>query len=149
MTSIGRVNVAPSDSPFAPRSQPAAPPYALTMPTFRFRALAALAGRAPLGGPREVVLATYLLARLVDDCRPARELPQETRAARSSAARNWLANTALPPAVRSPLIRLAEATEGEVSGIAIALGTAIVATTSYLDDAARFELERLAQAIVP
>jgi hypothetical protein len=47
------------------------------------------------------------------------------------------------------LIRLAEATEGEVSGIAIALGTAIVATTSYLDDAARFELERLAQAIVP
>ena len=41
-----------------------APPYALTPTTFRFRALAALAGRAPLGGGRETALASYVVARL-------------------------------------------------------------------------------------
>src|SRR5690349_12491010 len=59
---IGRVNG--SQGFFAPT----APPYALSSPAFRFRALAVLAGRAPLGGQREVALATYLAARLADDC---------------------------------------------------------------------------------
>jgi len=45
----------------------AAPPYALAPTSFRFPALAALAGRAPLGGQREVVLAAYVVARLAHD----------------------------------------------------------------------------------
>src|SRR5213082_3183085 len=111
----------------------ALPPYALATPTFRFRALASLAGRALLGGPREVALATYLVARLVDDCLPTRELPLHARAERSSAARNWLSSVALPATVRVPLTRLAEATGAETADIAAALAGAISATSTYLD----------------
>ena len=138
-----------SDPPFPRAPQPAAPPYALTTPTFRFRALASLAGRAPLGGAREVALATYLVARLADDCRSVKALAPEMRAARSSAARSWLANTALPAPVRAPLVRLAEATEGEVPELASALAGVITATAPYLDAPARQELDRLARAIAP
>lgn len=132
---------------FAPAPQPLAPPYALTTPAFRFRALASLAGRAALGGAREVVLATYLVARLADDCREARSLPASTRSARAAAARNWLASTALPATVRSALTRLAEATEGEVTGVARLLADVATATAPYLDEPSRLELERLARAL--
>jgi len=118
----------------------------MSTPSFRFRALAMLAGRAPLGGPREVALATFLVARLVDDCLPARELPQEARAARSTAARTWLSNVALPAAVRSPLMRLAEVTSADAPEIAGVLQSVISATSTYLDAAARLELDRLAHA---
>lgn len=138
-----------NDPRFPRVPQPAAPPYALATPTFRFRALASLAGRAPLGGGREVALATYLVARLVDDCRQVKALAPEMRAARSSAARSWLANTALPAPVRAPLARLAEATEVEVPELASALDAVITATAPYLDGSARLELERLARAIGP
>lgn len=131
----------------APLPQAIAPPYALTTPTFRFRALASLAGRAPLGGAREVVIATYLVARLADDCRASRELPPATRMTRANAARTWLASVALPAAVRSTLTRLIEATEGEIAGVATALAAVIVATAQYLDDGARMELERLGRAL--
>jgi hypothetical protein len=128
---------------------PSTPPYGLSTPIFRFRALASLAGRAPLGGPREVALATYLVARLVDDCVPTRELPLDARAVRSSAARGWLSNVALPATVRAPLTRLAEVTGGggEASDISTALASAITATSAYLDTAARLELDRLARAL--
>lgn len=145
---IGRVNATPSDSAAAPFS-PAAPPYAVTTPTFRFRALASLAGRAPLGGTREVVLATYLVARLVDDCRPSKALLPAIRGERSNAARSWLANTTLPAPVRVALTRLAESTEGELAVVAGVLAGAMTATAPYLDDAARRDLERLARAITP
>jgi hypothetical protein len=48
------------------------PPYALEPLSFRFAALAALAGRAPIGGQREVALATYVVARLAHDAAPTR-----------------------------------------------------------------------------
>ena len=126
---------------------PTAPPYGLSTPIFRFRALASLAGRAPLGGPREVALATYLVARLVDDCLPTRELPLDARAERSSAARNWLSSVALPATVRVALTRLAEVTGAEAADIAAALASAISATSTYLDAGARLELDRLAQGL--
>jgi len=137
---IGRVNG--SQGFFAPT----APPYALSSPAFRFRALAALAGRAPLGGQREVALATYLAARLADDCLPQKELSATTRAERSSAARGWLASVALPPSVRSPLVKLVDATAGDPADIAPALANVITAIDSYLDAAARLELDRLVRA---
>src|SRR5881396_4039624 len=46
------------------------PPYALAPLSFRFAALATLAARAPIGGQREVALATYVAARLAHDAIP-------------------------------------------------------------------------------
>lgn len=133
---IGRVTA--QSSPIS-----ATPPYALATPYFRFRALASLAARAPLGGPREVVLATYLVARLVDDCLPEKELPAAARVERSTSARGWLANVALPTAVRASLNRLAEATGGDVSNLKPALTSVITIVDSYLDAPSRLELSRL------
>jgi hypothetical protein len=127
-------------------SFPAPPPYALASPVFRFRALASLAGRSPLGGPREVTLATYLVARLVDDCRPERALPLAAREERSVDARAWLANVALPAAVRAALSRVAAATGGDPSTIGAALTSAISAVDAYLDAPSRSELARLERA---
>jgi hypothetical protein len=45
------------------------------------------------------------------------------------------------------LTRLAEATEGDLAGVAAALAAAITATSPYLDAPSRLELERLARAI--
>lgn len=123
------------------------PPYSLTPPRFRFRALAALAGRAPLGGVREVALATYLVARLVDDAAPRHALLGETRATRASAARSWLAAMALPSAVRPALLHLVEASGGDGLALHSALRNVIAVTANYLDAAAVSDLEKLAQAI--
>jgi hypothetical protein len=137
---IGRVTAQTS-------ALPATPPYALSTPCFRFRALASLAARAPLGGPREVALATYLVARLVDDCLPEKELPSAARAARSGGARGWLANVALPTAVRASLIRLTDATGGDLSDIQPALTSTMAVVDAYLDPSSRSELARLERAV--
>src|SRR5215216_5312955 len=58
------------------------PPYALPAPVFRFRNLATLAGRAPIGGAREVALACFVAARLANDCcDPILALDDDARAA--------------------------------------------------------------------
>ena len=124
------------------------PPYSVTPPRFRFRALATLAGRAPLGGAREVALATYVVARLVDDAAPAHALPEETRVARANAARSGLAGMALPSAVRPALTRLVDASGGDALGLRPALRIVITITADYLDTAAISDLEKLAQALV-
>lgn len=121
----------------------ATPPYALSTPYFRFRALASLAARAPLGGPREVVLATYLVARLVDDCLPEKQLPAAARMERATCARGWLANVALPTAVRASLARLADETGGDLSKLKPALTSALAIIDGYLDPTSRTELARL------
>lgn len=123
------------------------PPYSLTPPRFRFRALATLAGRAPLGGAREVALATYLVARLVDDAQPAHALPEAMRGARAAAARTWLSTMALPAAVRPALTRLVDASALDDHAMPDALQNVIAVTAAYLDAAAIADLERLAQAL--
>jgi hypothetical protein len=127
-------------------SLPVPPPYALSTPVFRLRALASLAARAPIGGPREIALATFLIARLVDDCRPEKELPPAARGERSAGARGWLANIALPTPVRASLTKLADATSGDLSDIGPALTNVMSVANPYLDAAARTELDRLAHA---
>ena len=123
-----------------------APPYALATPVFRFRALASLAGRSPLGGPREVTLATYLVARLVDDCLDDKALSSTAREERAAGARTWLANIALPAAVRAALSRLAADTSGDPSTIGGPLNSMISAVDAYLDAPSRSELARLERA---
>lgn len=122
-----------------------APPYALAPVTFRFRALAALAGRAPLGGARETALASYVVARLAVGCLPGATLPVEDRGVRASAARTWLASLALPVPVRAPFVKVIESTRGDSRP---AVGAAIVTATdiaaSYLDAPAIAELRALA-----
>jgi hypothetical protein len=121
------------------------PPYALAPTPFRFPALASLAGRAPLGGDREVALATYLAARLAHDALADRGISQPVRAERASNAKTWLSTLALPASIRSPLLHLIEASGADASGVAAALRDTISAASSRLDPAARSELDRLAE----
>ena len=126
------------------------PPYALAAPVFRFRNLAALAGRAPIGGAREVALACFVAARLVDDCcDPALHLDEEARAARCTGAKGWLGTIAIPAPVRAPVAKLAEASaNGHPESMAPLVKALAKAADSFLDPAARAELDALASRLV-
>ena len=122
-----------------------APPYALAPTTFRFRALAELAGRAPLGGGRETALASYVVARLAVGCLPDSSLPLEDRTSRAAAARTWLASLALPVPVRAPLVKVIESTRHDSRpAVGAALVTVADVAASYLDGPAVAELRALA-----
>ena len=137
--SAGLGNIGPVISP---------PPYALTTPRFRFRALAALAGRSPLGGEREVALATLLAARLAVGALPPQPLPQGVRLTRASGARAWFASLALPAALRQPLARLVDATTSvDRVGVEAALRAVIDAGTPQLDPPAIAELREVVRAL--
>lgn len=123
------------------------PPYVLSPTAFRFPALAALAGRAPLGGHREVVLAAYLAARLADDSLPERGLARTVRAERAGHARAWLSTLALPASVRPALGVLVEASGGEWTSLSSAIRTVMTVTSSFLDPSARLELDKLAASL--
>ena len=123
------------------------PPYALAPTSFRFAAIAALAGRAPLGGRREVALAVYLAARLADDMRRERAVSPAMRAERAGHARTWLSTIALPSAVRADFQKLLEATAGSPARAAAATRAVIAVTADFLDSAARLELDQLAAAL--
>jgi hypothetical protein len=122
------------------------PPYALPAPVFRFRHLAALAGRAPIGGAREVALACFVAARLAHDCcDPLLDLDEELRAARCSGAKGWLGTIAIPAPVRTPVAKLADASANGHAGAMAPLVRALArAAESFLDPAARAELDALA-----
>jgi hypothetical protein len=116
--------------------------------TFRFAALATLAGRAPIGGQREVALATYVVARLAYDAVPDRMLPLAIREERATAARNWMASLTLPQTVRAPLIKLIDrsAADGAEASAAAVRGV-LASASSYLNAASRAELTNLAEAL--
>jgi hypothetical protein len=123
------------------------PPYAVPATSFRFAALATLAGKAPLGGRREVALAVYLAARLADDTLPDRGVSAEARAERAAHAKSWLSSMALAVPVRTALSRLIEATANGPRAAALALPPVVTATGSQLDASARAELDRLTVAL--
>jgi len=122
------------------------PPYALEPTPFRFPALASLAGRAPIGGEREVALATYVAARLAQDTHSHRGIAQEIRAERAASAKTWLSTLALPSSTRAALIALIEASGSGGNGVAQAIRGVIAATSNRLDRASKTELERLAES---
>jgi len=132
-------------SPGAPRA-----PYALEPATFPLPVLAASIGRAPLGGPREVALACFLVGRLVRDTVEASDiLTADQRGERAQGAKHWLGSAALPGAVRTALVRLADATvAGDSGAVSSALESVMTVTANQLDSGARLELGRLAQAVV-
>ena len=124
------------------------PPYALAAPLFRFRALAALVGRSPLGGEREIALATLMAARLVVGALPPQPLPQGVRIMRANGARVWLAALALPAPLRQSLARLVDATTSvDREGLEAALRNVIDVGTPQLDPLAIAELRDVLRAV--
>ena len=123
--------------------QPTLPPYAVPPVHFPFRALAARAGRAPLGGEREVALGALMVARLARDAIGENELPIALRKERAAAARTWLASLALPARARSPLTRLLEASAGDATTLTAAIDDAATALTPWLDDHCIAELRAI------
>jgi hypothetical protein len=120
-------------------------PYAVAAPLFRFRALAGLAGRAPLGGPREAALATLVAVRL---CDPDAAVPPDIRAARADGARVWIGTVAAPAVAKAAIARLIETTaRGDTTAIATALAKVTEVTAPYLDRASRSELDQLAVSL--
>jgi hypothetical protein len=124
-------------------------PYALSTPSFPFRHLAALAGRAPIGGAREVALACFMAARLAAERRPSSpELSDEARQARGAAARSWLGTLTLPAAVRTPLAKCIESSaRGSVTALARDVAAVRSACVSFLDASSRAELDALAEEL--
>lgn len=124
-------------------------PYALPALVFRFRHLAACAGRAPLGGAREVALACFVAARLASDCCDhSLELDDDARSARCSGAKGWLGTIAIPTPVRTPVARLTDASaRGDATAIAPLVAALARAAESFLDPAARAELDTLATTL--
>ena len=126
----------------------AAPPFSLDAPAFRFRALALLAGRAPLGGEREMALATLMVARLAEGMLPAAALSATARRGRGVGARVWLSTLTLPAATRIPLARVVEATEGvERAPVATALAAFAEIAKPMLDAPSRLEIAELIAAV--
>jgi len=126
----------------------ARPPFALASPQFLCPALAQLAGRAPLGGGREVALACFVGARLAATLLPPHALPPAVRVARAGATRAWLATLSLPAALRIPCARLVDASAGDDADVlATALERVGALAADQLDGAARAEMESLARAI--
>ncbi len=125
------------------------PPYALATPSFPFPHLAGLAGRAPIGGTREVALACFLAARLAADCAEnGAEFAEPGRSERCLGAKGWLGTLALPAAFRAALIRCVEATaEGSPAAVAGELAELATAGDAYLDPGSRAELDALAATL--
>ncbi|HSC31277.1 MAG TPA: hypothetical protein VLD17_06115 [Gemmatimonadaceae bacterium] len=111
---------------------------------FPFPALAAQAGRAPLGGTREVALACLMAARLALSARcAAAELNKRAHTDRTHSARSWFASLAIPPAVRTACMRLIDATvAAETLEVGAALAAVLSAARRHLDSAGVEELDR-------
>jgi hypothetical protein len=126
------------------------PRFALATPRFRFRALAAFAGRASLGGDREVAMACLVGGHLASAMLAPYSIPPADSKARSGAAKQWLASISLPPAVRIALGQLADAV---ASGNRAATGSAIermlAAASRSIDEASAGELRALAAELAP
>ena len=125
------------------------PPFSLAIPAFRFRALATLAGRAPLGGEREMALASLMAARLADAALLDVPLSAATRVTRAAGARHWCSSLTLPAAARIPLARVVDASEhGERKQLAETLASFAAVAASLLDAPSRGELSDLVAALL-
>jgi hypothetical protein len=124
-------------------------PYALAAPVFPFRHLASLAGRAPIGGAREVALACFVAARLAAD-RGLGDvaIPPAARSARCAGAKAWLGTLALPAPVRSSAAQCVEMSAGGgTHDLARAMRDLSTASAPFLDPGSRAELDAVAAVL--
>jgi hypothetical protein len=121
-------------------------PFALDTPAFTFKALAALAARAPIGSARDTAIVAFATARMADEVRPG-GLAAEERQARAAAARKWITTIALAEPVRRVFLELVGATEQDGAATAAALRRVIEVTGALLEAGGRSELERLAREV--
>jgi hypothetical protein len=125
-------------------------PYSLEPNAFSFPALANLAGRAPLGGPRELALACLLVCRIVRDTvlTPDMMAPEQL-AHRVAMAKNWLGTAAIQAQTKGALTRIIDAAaRRDTTALRNALDAVTAVTANHLDQGARLELGRLAQTVV-
>ena len=126
------------------------PRFALATPHFRFRALASFAGRASLGGDREVAMACLVAGRLAAGMLPPLNIAHADAKGRSAAARQWLSSLSLPPAIRTPLAQVADAVvSGNPATTAAALEKMLAAVSRNLDEASAAELRSLVADLSP
>jgi hypothetical protein len=124
-------------------------PYSLEPNSFPLPALAALAGRAPLGGQRETALACFVVGRLIASASAPSATASEQGRERLQGVKHWLGSAALATNLRQALARAADCgSEGDNAGVKTALDSVMTVTANQLDPAARLELARLSQAIV-
>jgi hypothetical protein len=120
------------------------PRFALTTPTFRFRALATLSGRASLGGDRETLVACIQLGRLCAGILPPYELTREQVLERTENTKQWLSSLAIPSGVRSTAFGIFGALSGlDRARSAIAFADLVKAAAGQLDEASTAELNAL------
>jgi hypothetical protein len=122
------------------------PPFAVPPIRFPFRALAARAGRASLGGEREVAMAVLMVARLAGDALRPRAAEVKQREERAAAAKAWLASIAVPVRARPALGRALDATAGDAAAISAALEELAKVAGAWLDDPSVAELRAITGA---
>ena len=120
------------------------PPYALATPTFRFRALTALSGRASLGGDRETLVVCLQIGRLCAGLLPPYEMARELVVERAENTKQWLSSLAVPSGIRSTAFGVLGAINGfDRERCAIAFLDLVKAASAQLDEASRVELDTL------
>lgn len=131
--------------------RPPLPPFALASPAFRFPALAALVGRLPPGGGREIALAVLLAVRLADGATGAHRFSPASRDARALSAARWLAVACPDARVRASCERVVAASAMVAPGAEMVAAITAVATAAgaYLDRDTRAELVGLAAEFEP
>jgi hypothetical protein len=111
---------------------------------FPLRALAALAGRLPLGGDREVVMALLVSARLALGCTARSGLDATLRKARGAGARHWCGAMTLPATMRAAVLQVADASAGDSrDGVIASIERVIALSAGVLDAPSRSEMRQL------
>lgn len=124
------------------------PPYALATPAFRFRALASHAGRATLGGDREIALACFSVARLAAGLLPPVMLAPGDAVTRANATRQWLASLTMPASSRAAAAATIDAiSRGSRRGAAESLMVLRSVAGPQLDSPSIAEIDDLANAL--
>jgi hypothetical protein len=125
------------------------PRYALAEPVFPFPALVAAAGRATLGGPREIALACLMSARLASALVGGLHLSAEQKKDRADRARHWVGALSLPVGIRAAALAVVDATgRGDIDAAGAGLDRLLAASATTLDQSSRSELNTLGDRLL-
>ena len=120
-----------------------APPYALDSFAFTLPALASCAGRAPVGGDRELTLGVWMSARLALAMLPPISLSPVERTLRADKAKNWLGSLTVPQPARLAFLRAFDATATYPMQAADALAELATTVTGHIDAASQQEVAEI------